>query len=170
MSNTEAYDLFCIEGRHSLLEDPRLPSLIPPSNGSLEVTLPELRQQFVPFSQKINQLVKCLGSHPLMVHLAVGWIRTRVKMDDLSVVLDQFVQEFRAHGKPEGIVDSIMIDMLLQPLIGESKIVKDEDRPGLVGVLRFFTVVDQSGLPETLFRLGWMNIKRKKAERVEVFS
>ena len=92
-------------------------------------------------------------------------------MYDLKAVLKNFVKEFRAHGDAEDLSDFVAVKMLLEPLMNQSKTVNKEDQQHLIELLRFFAVIDHTGLPESLCKFAWTNIKRKKEEKkIEAFG
>ncbi|KAL9065850.1 MAG: hypothetical protein Q9161_007958 [Pseudevernia consocians] len=165
MSPTKAYDEFLIELSPSLSEDHIDSSSSSTRNHRLDLDLTELRQQLSSSSPEIHEFLEVLGTHPLMIRLGVGWVRSKLKMYGLKAVLKKSVKEFRAHGDAEDLSNFVAVKMLLELLMNQSKTGNKEDQQHSMELLRFFAVIDHTGLPESLFKFAWTNIKRKKEKK-----
>lgn len=172
MNPTEAYHQFCTELGLLPSEDHLSSSSRSPSHGLLDLKLSQPMQQLSSSQDdKVHRFLKVLGFHPLAVQLGIGWIRQRAKYHgEWTKSLDLFIKGFRAHGNAESVIESIAINMLIEPLMNRTKSPDNEDQQGSIEVLRFFSVIDSSGLPESLLEYGWNSIKRKRFNKVDKTS
>ena len=148
MSATEARDYFCNELQ----------------------SLARSKEQFRSCRSKIEEFVQLLGFYPLIIKLGSAWIMNHIsEHEDLSIGLVRFVEDYREYGRSTDFGDEhfTTLKMLVQPLISRSMSPDDTEAQDAVEILKFFSVLDHSGLPEHMIEICWLNMKRKRDQASE---